>query len=485
MQVPIIVVGDVSGRYVSGIESQRGRVSVVRHVQDLGEMLGIAQSGIARAVLLVTQYEDLTQSMLSLLADLDIGVCAVTDGAEPLAFTQVRPIDALADIKDVLAALEQVADDAEYGGGESAQPLSPATSQPADTEIAAASTTAEPAADRNRAETANSPRPARGGSAEDPHPGTDTSSDSREGSVLTIWGAQGSPGRTTLAVNLAGAFADAGLRVCLIDTDTYGSSVGAVLGLSDDYSSLAQLCHYADRRTLTTETVQELASTIRHRGTSLDVITGLNRTDRWPEVRGKALAEVFTVLRQSYDLIIADTSFCLEQDENLAFDGLAPLRNDGTLTSIYEADHILAVGAADVVGVPRAIKGLEALKALLAATMLDTPVSVAFNRVRAEAIGGSATVALGHAWQRFGPAEPISWFISEDRSSVDKSWLAGKTIFETAPKSALARELAQIHRDLTGLMGLATTAEPGEGSDSPTGVVEKKGRRLFALAKKK
>lgn len=79
MQIPIIVVGDTSGRYILGIESQRGDISVVRHVHDLGEMLGTAQSGIARAVLLVTQYEDLTQSMLAVLYELDVAVCAVIE----------------------------------------------------------------------------------------------------------------------------------------------------------------------------------------------------------------------------------------------------------------------------------------------------------------------------------------------------------------------------------------------------------------------
>lgn len=484
MQVPIIVVGDVAGRYVSGIESQRGRVSVVRHVQDLGEMLGVAQSGIARAVLLVTQYEDLTQSMLGALEDLDVAVCAVTDGAQPLPFSQVVTVDSLADIKEVLTALEGAAQALENGQG----PVAPASGQQPQFPQA-------PLAGAENQQGAVSPG-AGASSAASPggygvisgeqdafSPYLPPAPVQKEGKILTVWGPQGSPGRSTLALNLAGAFADQGWRVCLLDADTYGASVGALLGLSDDYSSLAQLCHYADRRTLTQETLGELVTSIRHRAVSLDVVTGLNRTDRWPEVRGKALAEVLRVLRQNYDLVVIDTSFCLEQDENIAFDGLAPLRNDATLTSIYEADRIVAVGAADVVGVPRAIKGLEALNSLLASTMLDIPVNVLFNRVRSEAIGGSATVALGHAWQRFGPSEPISWFLTEDRAAVDKSWLAGKTVFEVAPKSSLAREVEALATDLARLLGLENPAPETPVGLAGVGVVEKKRKGLLARRK--
>lgn len=461
MQIPIIVVGDASGRYISGIESQRGAVSVVRHVHDLGEMLGIAQSGIARAVLLVTQYEDLTRSMLSALTDLDLAVCAVVDSDANLPFSEIFTIDSLAGIPEVLQGLEEaVESSASRSTGEGALPA----------------TTAIPAQEKSIPDT--------GASGSSEREERSSLPPARDGKILTVWGAQGSPGRTTLAVSLAGLAADTGAKVCLVDADTYGASVGAVLGLADDYSSLAQLCHYADRGNLTAETVEELVSTIKHRAHRLDVISGINRADRWTEIRGKALAQVFERLRGLYDLIIVDTSFCIEQDEAVAFDGLAPLRNDGTLTSIFEADHILVVGAADVVGVPRAVKALDSLKTLLADTMIEVPRSVFFNRVRADAVGASPTVALEHAWERFGPAELITGFIAEDRVTADKAWLTGKTVIEVAPKSKLALDLSRVFSQVVLPLGALPAPEGDGGSLESAGggadMVEKKGRGFLA-----
>src|SRR5699024_10200286 len=43
--------------------------------------------------------------------------------------------------------------------------------------------------------------------------------------ITTVWGAAGSPGRTTVAVNIAAELAISGARTLLIDADTYASSV--------------------------------------------------------------------------------------------------------------------------------------------------------------------------------------------------------------------------------------------------------------------
>lgn len=439
MQIPIIVVGDTSGRYISGIESQRGDISVVRHAHDLGEMLGTAQSGIARAVLLVTQYEDLTQSMLAGLFNLDLAVCAVIDTGTTLPFPEIYTIDALADIPDVIQGVRSAVERHENFSSSGAENLD---NQP------------------------GTPVP----DAEAQENGVDLSvaeeSEARLGKVLAVWGAQGAPGRTTFAVNISGLAANAGHQVCLVDADTYGASVGAVMGLTDDYSSLAQMCHFADRGHLDAQKIDELVSTIQHKSHQLDIISGINRPDRWTEIRGKALSRVIEMLREKYDLVVIDTSFCIEQDEAAAFDGLAPLRNDGTLTSILEADHILVVGAADVVGVPRTVKALDSLKNLLSDTMIDIPRSVFFNKVRADAVGANPTVAIEHAWERFGPSEKIEGYVSEDRATTDKACLSGKTIMELAPKSKLGLEFESVFEHVSDVLALHSTEELSDDAAS-------------------
>ena len=62
------------------------------------------------------------------------------------------------------------------------------------------------------------------------------------------------------------------------------------------------------------------------------------------------------------ELTVVDCGFCLEQDEELSFDTAAPRRNGATLTTIEQADLVVAVGSADPVGLQRLVRGLSDLR---------------------------------------------------------------------------------------------------------------------------
>ena len=83
------------------------------------------------------------------------------------------------------------------------------------------------------------------------------------GTIVAVWGTGGAPGRSTLALNLANCAAAEGMRVCLVDADTYDPSLSPLLGLLDDYSGIAQLCHFAERGQLDTQISDEAISTLR------------------------------------------------------------------------------------------------------------------------------------------------------------------------------------------------------------------------------
>ena len=55
------------------------------------------------------------------------------------------------------------------------------------------------------------------------------------------------PGRTLVAANIAGELAAEGQSVLLVDADSYGASVAALLGLLDEAAGLAQACRLADQ----------------------------------------------------------------------------------------------------------------------------------------------------------------------------------------------------------------------------------------------
>lgn len=448
MQIPIVVVGDEGGRFISAIESQRGHVSVVRHVHDIGEMLGLAQSGLARAALIVTGGEELTFSMVKSLHHLEVAVCLVTDRGEYPGIEGVHPIDSLADTAEIVSEIEKALDTL-------------LTSEP----------------DSEQGSQTQYESPASSAQSKTPQTRTEEEQDApahshTEGKIVAVWGPYGSPGRTTLAINLAAAYAETGHSVCLVDADTYGASVGAVLGLTDDYSSLAQLCHHADRGGLNRQQLKELTHTVSHRSHYFDIVTGINRPDRWVEVRSSALDLVLNTLVATYDLVVIDTSFCLEEDPALSFDGLTPQRNDATLTSLTRADHLITVGLADVVGVPRLIKAYDALKAAFAASS-EEKISIVFNRIRTEALGNSAQAALEHSWERFGPSLPIAVQLPEDTATADKARLQGTTVFEVGPQTGLAHQLYKLAQTTLEALGLGKPAS-SLGPEQSLSMVEKK-----------
>lgn len=458
MQIPTIVLGDQTGRFIQAIESQRGPISVVRHVHDLAEVLGLAQSGLARALLVVSLEEDLTHSLLEQLESLDVAVCQVLDPGQAPALEGIWAINSLGEQEEILTgisqavqALDEVLKGQTHLGQEREKPQErkkQTPSKPVDSQ------------------TRSPQKPAPEGSGQKP---------CREGKILTVWGPLGSPGRTTLAINLAAAAASK-LRVCLLDADTYGASLGPALGLTDDYSSLAQLCHYADRDKLSRQVLEELRSRVELGGANLDLFTGLNRPDRWPEVRALTLTKVLGYLRGHYDLIILDTSFSLEEDQALAFDQLAPQRNDASLTSLREADYILTVGLADLIGIPRLIKGCDQLIQALGQQPDSSRWGIVINRVRKEAVGPSAQVALQHSWDRFGPKHPILAFLTDDPSNCDRARLEGVSLAQAAPQSKLSQEISDLAGHLLGQLGLSAKEDGLEEK-----MVEKKKGRLSWL----
>lgn len=443
MSIPVIVFGDAAGRYISAIESQRGQVSVARHAQDFSEVLGFAHTGIARAVLIVGEHEEISRSLLGQLAEQELGIVMVSDpGSEVRSLPYALHISTLdedsAVLESIVRSVEQgqdAAGAADPGGQTGAGEEVPVQSKPGPAEEQT-----HPQEDLDYLVDNTDRRPTGEGSPEK-KPGQ---TGQAPGKIVTVWGGAGSPGRSTVAVNLAAFALEKNLRVCLVDADTYAPSVSALLGMLEDYSGLAQMCHVAERQTVTAENISEAVSTIKVAGFFLDILTGITRPNRWAELRSQALAQVLDALRSHYDLVVVDTGALIEADEELSFDGLAPQRNAATITALEKADEIIFLGSGDVLGIPRAIRSFEDLRNLLAAAEVVPVISVWINRLRKQAVGSSPEESIRAAWQRFGPHQEIRGFLPYARETIDQSWLGGKTLLESAPKSELSTALREL-----------------------------------------
>ncbi|MGL5856854.1 MAG: AAA family ATPase [Angustibacter sp.] len=255
------------------------------------------------------------------------------------------------------------------------------------------------------------------------------------GRVVAVWGPAGAPGRSTVAIGLAAEVAAGGLEALLVDGDTYAASIAQTLGLLDEAPGLAAAARAADHGGLN---LVELARRAPAVGPKLRVLTGISRAHRWPELRGPSLEAVLTVARGLADWVVADTSFCLEQDEELVYDTAAPRRNAATLVAVQSADTVVAVGSADPVGLQRLVRGLQDLVEVTA----TTPV-VVVNRVRSSSVGSSPARRIRDALRRYtGVEDPL--LIPDDGAALDAAMLAGRTLVEHAPTSPVRHAMLDL-----------------------------------------
>lgn len=251
------------------------------------------------------------------------------------------------------------------------------------------------------------------------------------GRIIAVWGPVGAPGRTTVAIAVAAELAARGHRVAVVDADTYGGSVAPALALLDESPGFAAACRLAGSDSLTVAELDRVAQLYESANGSFRVLTGIGRPARWPELSGQRVQAAMAVLRDWVDFAVLDTGFSLEVDEEISSDLLAPRRNAATLTALRGADHVIAVGTGDPLGLSRFLRAhIDLLE-----TVGPERVSVLINRVRSSAIGMSPHGQVAQALRRFGGI-PAPVLVPHDQDAADAALLAGRTLLDVAPRSA-------------------------------------------------
>jgi Flp pilus assembly CpaE family ATPase len=250
------------------------------------------------------------------------------------------------------------------------------------------------------------------------------------GRVIAVWGPVGAPGRSMLATNLAVETAAAGTPTLLVDADVYGGVLASAFGLLDESPGLAGACRQAANGRLELAELTKLAWAVQP---NLRLLTGITRADRWPEVRPSAIPSVLAVCRAMATVTIVDCGFCLEADEEITFDTVAPRRNGATLAILADADLVLAVGSADPSGMERLVRGL----AELAEMVPEVDPTVVLNRSRRSAASPEESAA---ALARFTDLE-VTASLPEDRAAMDRSWQLAVPLAEAAPGSPLRKAI--------------------------------------------
>ena len=457
MSLPIVTAADGGGWEATLLERLAipgASLSVVRRCVDVVELAAVAASGQVVAALVDARLRRLDADLVGRIAAAGVAVVgvlgpdaaadterlrtagiafAVAADAEPAVFADVVQ-QALAELATTTGPAAGYADPAGLPAGlpaaEGAEPAGAlaATSRPGNPARGLdAGAGFGAAAEFVASAGASAGQGASAGAANSAGAGART---------IAVWGPTGAPGRTTVAVNLAHEIARLGASCLLVDADLYGGVVANVLGLLDESPGLVAACRQAQANRLDSAALAALCWQLEP---GLRVLTGVARAERWPEVRPAALQQVLALSHQLAECTVLDLGFCLETDEELSFDTIAPRRNGATLAALEVADLVLAVGSADPVGMQRLIRGLDELTAL----RLPAPVWVVPNRVRAGSVAGKPEAELDAALQRFAGRSPAA-FLPYDRAALDRALVAGKVLAEVSGSSPLRTALVEL-----------------------------------------
>jgi cellulose biosynthesis protein BcsQ len=155
--------------------------------------------------------------------------------------------------------------------------------------------------------------------------------------------------------------------------------------------------------------------------------------------------------------VVIDVGFCLEEDEELSYDSMVPRRNATTISALATADHIVAVGSMDAIGLARLVHGLDDLKQVVG----REPSVVVANR----GMGRSRQVAVQRQVKEIlretGHDVP-AMVLPFDREACSEALHAGRSLIRVAPQSALAKNLHLLARTLVSHLGGEQGIELGD-----------------------
>lgn len=289
------------------------------------------------------------------------------------------------------------------------------------------------------------------------------------GRVVVVWGPEGAPGRTTIAIELALEFARTGAHVALVDADSHAPAIAVALGLADESPGFAAACRQAEHGLLDAGELLRVSVPLGDPDGRVDVFTGINRVSRWPELSGPRVASALGVLREWADVVVVDVAASLEADEEIVSDLDGLRRNAAALAALRTADQVVAVAGGDPVGLARFVRGHAELRQVVG----RTPVRVVVNRLRSGPLGIDPRGQVRRALERFSGIADVA-FVPDDRRAADAALLAARPVGEVAPRSALAQA---VRRLAAGLQPRAERRIARSTGRSPRGR-----RRAAALA---
>lgn len=167
------------------------------------------------------------------------------------------------------------------------------------------------------------------------------SSEKQHGRIISVMGAGGSPGSTTVAIAAAFLLADAGGHVMLLDADTYGPSIALLLGLVPEQSGLVSALRLARRPDADIQDVLQKGELVRTGRSSVAVFTGIAGPESVLSLEPGLLRALLGVAVASHHTVVVDLASPVERFLHEVTGGL--IRNGATREVLGLSHHVVVV----------------------------------------------------------------------------------------------------------------------------------------------
>ncbi len=266
--------------------------------------------------------------------------------------------------------------------------------------------------------------------------------------VISCWGPAGSPGKSTIASNLACEMSLLGQRVLLVDLDTLSPALAIALGLVDTPAGLSSCLRLAEQSRLTVEEYERLTVSIQLGRNELRFMPGLNSPSRWPEVTIERLEQLLDCIESEVDQVVFDlpqaTQFRTNLNHPSAMNQPLDLGRDQLLVNLLrQSSKLVMVSGCDPVSAHRFLAAQEYLEE--SGSNLN-PYTV-INRFRTSALGSKAKAELEETYLTLAKIR-IDAYIPDEPENLDRALLNGLPLALLKRSSPARQAISDLARQL-------------------------------------
>jgi pilus assembly protein CpaE len=239
------------------------------------------------------------------------------------------------------------------------------------------------------------------------------------GTVMTIFGAKGGIGKTTISTNLATTLAKlTGANVCLLDMDTRFGDVAIMMDIAVE-ASIADVARHLD--TLDRDKIRDYL--VKHHS-GVNILPAPLHPTEWRNLTPQHIEKIVELLAQTHDYVVIDTPGTF---------------NELIATTLELANLILLVTSMDIASIKDTALALEMLRA---AGVSEDKVKLTINHSTAANSLREEDVSRVLEYDVF-------WRIPHDLA-VSSSTQLGQPIVIAKPYARVSRAIIELTHALTG-----------------------------------